>query len=139
MKDLNTISMEELETIAKDESVKVPESFDAEVKATMDMLSFMDGLDLHEEKAHKVKQINSPWIVRTISVAASVALLISLGYGVSSYMNSPKDTYTDPYQAYAELEQALNLISSKVEKGAKIAQGAEAVMDKTNQIIANIQ
>lgn len=138
MRDIDKISIEELADIADDESVKVPESLGVEVKSTLDMLSFMESLSSDNEFDELLRKRRQKRIFNVASLAASLALLVGVGFGVNSYMSRPKDTFTDPDMAYAELEQAFKLISLKVEKGADIARNAEVVMDKTNEILENI-
>lgn len=126
MRDIEDISLEELEAIADDESVKVPEELESELKSSMDMLSLLD------RRRHRR-------MARIAGLAASLVLITSAGLGIADWMDRPKDTFTDPYEAYAQLDQAFSLISDKFGQGAQIASGAEQVMDKTNQIIDRIK
>ena len=126
MREYTDISIEELDGIAADDSIKVPESLRTELEATARTLEWLDREDGSRRKT----------LTSVISIAASVALLIGIGVGVSSYANRPKDTFTDPYLAYQQLEETFQFISSKVEKSASIAHGADAVIERTNEILA---
>lgn len=50
---------------------------------------------------------------------------------------APKDTFSDPRQAYLELEKAFGYISNEVDKGLDIAQYAEPVIEKTMDVYDN--
>ena len=51
----------------------------------------------------------------------------------------PKDTFTDPMLAYAQIEHTFSYIESKMEKGLEIAAEAEPSLEKTNRIINSIK
>lgn len=134
MRDLENISLEELEKIACDESISLPEGLEDEVRSSISLLAIC------EDDQMKVKTDSSRRrVLYYCSAAASLALLIGAGIGISDYSTRPKDTFTDPYEAYAELEKAFDLISNKVEKGAGLAQSANAsVAERTNELMTKI-
>ena len=59
-------------------------------------------------------------------IAAAVALLIGVGY------REPKDTFDDPYLAYAAVEKVLGKMSGTLQHGAAKVAESEAVIDKIN-------
>lgn len=120
------IDILKLKAIAEDKSVTVPEGMMDRIAADLDALAFL------EEKPVK----KTRFITVATSVAASLALLVGIGLGIKS--RTPEDTFTDPYLAYAQLEETFALISSKMDKGLSMAQGAETVLVKTNEIIEKI-
>lgn len=66
------------------------------------------------------------------SIAAAAAVLIGLaGWGLSRPA-APKDTFEDPYLAYAAVEQALGKMSSTVHSAAGKVNRAESVIDNLN-------
>lgn len=77
------------------------------------------------------------------SVAASLILLISIGYlyqqhneyQVESSTISLKDTYSDPEKAYAEAEKALILMSEKLNIGLSGIDSMNEGVEKSNEII----
>jgi hypothetical protein len=71
------------------------------------------------------------------AIAAAVAAALGLGI-YFSIPKSPRDTFSDPYLAYAEVQQAFELISQKSNKAAEIAGKAVPVMEKTEEIIRNL-
>lgn len=66
------------------------------------------------------------------SIAAAVALLIGLGWAGYNQAHVPKDTFSDPYLAYAAVEQALNRMSGNVQKAADTISRTEEKMDYLN-------
>lgn len=61
------------------------------------------------------------WAAPAFACAALAALLI--------VPSRPKDTFSDPEVAYAELEKTFSYISQKIDKGAEIAGKAEAPVE----------
>lgn len=105
MKEIKDMSIKELEAIAGDKSIAVPESLSADISATLNALELVgNGAGRH------------PRILLTAcSIAASIALLVFAGMGVAGSSPRPKDTFDDPYMAYAQLEKAFDLISTKMQ------------------------
>ena len=104
--EISRLSADDLERIGSDESIPVPE--DLEVRL----------LGRSPERA---------WYI-----AAAAALLI--GVGVSGYLGlqQPKDTFEDPYLAYAAVEKVLGKMSGTMQHGAAKVAESEAVIDKIN-------
>lgn len=129
MKEKEKMSMTELEAIALDGSIRVPEKLRDDIRAELDTLAF-----LTETPAARPRRF-----VRIAGIAASLALVAAIGFGVDSYRNRPKDTFTDPHQAYAMLEASLSYMSSKMEQGMdSITAETGAVLTKTTEIIDKI-
>ena len=64
------------------------------------------------------------------SIAAAVALLVGLaGWSLAAH-RSLKDTFDDPYLAYAAVEQALGKMSRSVQSAAVKVDEAENLIDK---------
>lgn len=129
MKEMDTLSIKELEAIALDSSVEVPEGFRQSIRQGLDTLAFL------EESAVRPRRIRY-----AAGIAASLALLVGIGLGVNGYVSRPKDTFSDPQQAYAMLEASFSLISSKMDKGVtSVTHETEAVLTKTNEIIDKLK
>lgn len=129
MKEMDTLSIKELEAIALDSSVEVPEGFGQSIRQGLDTLAFL------EESAVRPRRIRY-----AAGIAASLALLVGIGLGVNGYVSRPKDTFSDPQQAYAMLEASFSLISSKMDKSvASVTHETEAVLTKTNEIIDKLK
>ena len=98
--EMTRLSAEDLERISLDESIPVPEELSGKVQAA---------------------------VRRPVRIAAAVAVLVTIGL---THEPAPKDTFDDPYLAYAEVEKAFAKISGTVAYGAdKIAQ-SEETLDK---------
>ena len=118
-----------LKAIAGDKEISVPERLEDDIRATLNMMSFLN----EEEPAKKVSIFS-----RVAGIAASVILLAGIGLGINHFASAPKDTFTDPYLAYAQLEETFALISSKMDKGLSMAQEAGTVIVRTNEIMEKI-
>ena len=65
------------------------------------------------------------------SAAAAIAILVA-GVAGLHRPGEPKDTFDDPYLAYATVEQALGRISGTMNQASAKVQKAEATIDKVN-------
>ena len=129
MKEKENMSMTELEAIALDGSIRVPDRLRDDIRTELDTLAF-----LADTPAARPRRF-----VRIASIAASLALVAAIGFGVDSFRNRPKDTFSDPQQAYAMLEASLSYMSSKMEQGMdSITSGTGAVLTRTSEIMDNI-
>ena len=114
LKDIENISLEELEAVSLDDSIAVPEGFAQRLQERL-----------------PGRQVR---MVRFIAAAASVSVLAGVGFGIARWQNEPKDTFDDPYLAYAELEKAFARMSGEIQKGLAMAEESEAAMDKVTSI-----
>ena len=112
-KDIEQLTIQELETISFDEKITVPD--DLEYRIQSRILS-------RKKKTYSM-----------ISAAAAVAVIVT-GLGISFLNNEPKDTFDNPYLAYAELEKAFARMSGEIQKGLAMAEKSEAALDKVTSI-----
>jgi hypothetical protein len=125
MKGKVNMSIQELDLIARDSSVKVPEGFGDSLRTELDALAFFSGTSSSRPQ----------WLRYAAGIAASLAILAGIGIGLN-VRNNPKDTFTDPEQAYAMLQASFSYISSQMDKGvASLTQETEAVLTMTNEIM----
>ena len=103
IKEMENMSLEQLEAVSMDESIAVPEGFANRLENSL------------EDKKSRVK------VVRFVAAAASVAVLAGVGFGIAKWQDEPKDTYDDPYLAYAELERAFEMISTGINQSLEMA------------------
>ncbi|MBR1570994.1 MAG: hypothetical protein IJ651_09720 [Bacteroidales bacterium] len=105
--EITRLSADDLERIGADESIPVPEDLEVRLPAP--------------------DRPASVW-----PIAAAAALLI--GVGVSGYLGvrQPRDTFSDPYEAYAAVEKALGKMSGTISKGADYLTEAQFAIDKLN-------
>jgi len=67
---------------------------------------------------------------------ATAAIVLAVFFSIP---RQPKDTFSDPAQAYAELEKTLAYVSSKIDKGTAIARSAETKFEKVENIINEVK
>ena len=114
--EITRLTADDLERISLDESIPVPEELSGKVQQA-------------------VRGRTLRWAVPT-GVAAAIAVLLAVGL---TWNPEPKDTFDDPYLAYAEVEKAFQMISDKMSVGADLAREARTVSENTLNILENIQ
>lgn len=125
--DIERIDLEELEKIAADSSVPVPESLHRRVEDAL-------------TAACAVKSVpgRKAWRFALIPAAVAVAAALTVGLNYQSASRMPADTFTDPQAAYAELERTFGYISNKFNAGREMTDAALSQVDKASRIIDNI-
>ncbi len=125
IEELERLSAEELERIASDSSVAVPESLDRKV------CSALTAAEL-ERQSRKRK-------VWKIALApATIALAAALAVGVN-YLHinaTPADTFSSPEEAYAQLEETFSYISGKMTRGVELADAARPEISKASETLS---
>ncbi len=107
IQEIEKLSAEELLKIGADNTIPVPE-------------------DLH------VTLPARKFPLRVVSAAAAIAIVAGLGWiGMDRY-SQPKDTFDDPYEAYAAVEQMLAKVSSNINDAAKLVEQSEEKIDKVS-------
>lgn len=115
IKEIEKMTLEELEVVSLDENLKVPTDFAEKLRA---------GLNARKEQMRATK----------IVAAASIVLLAGIGFSIAGFSDDPKDTFTDPYLAYAQIEETLAMISEGMKKGIDMAQESETIFVKSTEI-----
>lgn len=127
LKEIEDISLEELDAVSQDEAITVPEGFRQRLEAELDA---QIKLETMKEEPRKIR------LVPVIGVAASVLLLIGIGLGIARWQSEPKDTFTDPYLAYAELEKAFSTMSEGMNKALAMADKSETIIDRATSVFS---
>ena len=122
IKEIENMSLEELVAVSSDEATAVPEGFAERIGRQVEAQKIASDL---ENDADRVRT------VRWIGAAAAVTLLAGTGLGIANWQKQPKDTYDDPYLAYAELEKAFATMSDSLQKGLAMAEKSEDIIDRT--------
>ena len=122
IKEIENMSLEELMAVSSDEATAVPEGFAERIGKQVEAQKIARDL---ENDADRVKT------VRWIGTAAAVTLLTGTALGIVNWQNQPKDTFDDPYLAYAELEKAFATMSDSLQKGLAMADKSEDIIDRT--------
>lgn len=122
IKEIENMSLEELIAVSSDEATAVPEGFAERI-----------GRQVEAQKVAKdlAKDADRTRTVRRIGAAAAVTLLAGTALGIANWQNRPKDTFDDPYLAYAELEKAFATMSEGIQKGLAMADKSEDIIDRT--------
>lgn len=83
---------------------------------------------ISEERRRAVKTSRTAlsWVAPALAAASLGALLV--------IPSGPKDTFSDPALAYAEVERTFEYISKKIDKGTEIAAKAEAPVETLKTI-----
>lgn len=103
--------------------IAVPEGLKKDLS---DMIDSMDAAERIIAYGRSRMRRTMTWIV---SVAAGVVILAGLSMAVVTF-RTPKDTFTDPAMAYAEVERAFSMISEKMGGGVSRAGEAEESIQK---------
>ena len=109
IEEIEKMNLEELERIADDTGVPVPEDLKAGLDGVIDSLELVDrAVERHERRR----------IIYGICTAA-VCLQVFIFAGLMQIRgrNAPVDTFDDPELAYAMVQEALGLVSMNMRKG----------------------
>lgn len=117
--DIEKLTLEELVGIGENTGVQVPSGLDEDIRTAL-----------------TAAEINSFGIRsrRGVAVYAAFAAALACLVIALALPGRPEDTFDDPALAYAEVEKALALISSKAGEGLGMAAQAEKEMDRTMEI-----
>ncbi len=105
IQDIEKLTAADWDRIGADESIPVPE-------------------DLKVRLPHRRPAV-AVW-----SIAASVAIVAGIGLTALLRTPEPKDTFSDPYLAYAAIEQAFSRMGDAVNQSAVILEQQEPELDK---------
>ena len=122
IKEIENMSLEELIAVSSDEATVVPEGFAERIGKQVEVQKIARNL---ENDADHIRA------VRWIGAAAAVTLLAGTALGIVNWQKQPKDTFDDPYLAYAELEKAFATMSDSLQKGLAMADKSEDIIDRT--------
>lgn len=126
IEDIEKLTEEQLLQMADDESVAVPEGLGESLRA------LVGAAQLTKPESVRRRPAFIPW-------AAAAAVAAALAVGISlSIPRRPKDTFSDPYLAYAEVQRTLNRIAQKGNQAAEIAGEAVPAIEKTEEILNKI-
>ena len=107
IQEISKLSAEDLQRIGADESIPVPGDL-------------------------KVRLPQRSTVRVWSSIAAAAVVVIGLGWFGMDRLSQPKDTFDDPYLAYAAVEQALMKVSGTVNAAAGKVAESEILINKVN-------
>ena len=129
LEEIEQLSPEELMQKASETAPAAPEGLQRRLRAALAAQAFA-APDAAEPRSRPTR-----WAIpaTALAFAAAATLLLTLpGRG-------PRDTFDDPYLAYAEVEKAFQTISDKMSDGLDLAREARAAADKPQLILEKIQ
>ncbi len=109
IREIENLSVADLERIGADESIPVPAGWRVRLP-------------------HRKTKLR-PW-----GIAAAATLLIAMGWWGLVNPRHPKDSFDDPYLAYAAVEAALTRVSGSLHATAGKVAESEALIDKVNYL-----
>lgn len=143
--DIEKLTLAELEKMADDTSVEVPESLERKVTdAVLAAEALGEGRHTHHgedgynlgdvERRHAVKKV----LMLVPAAAAAIAAAVAIGFNVYNLYRTPVDTFSTPEEALACLEQTFSMIEEKTDKSLEVAERVNPKLEKTyNWILKN--
>ena len=125
LKELEDITLAELQEASDDPSVPVPEGLRERLAETVGTLSVAENL---EER----RPLPARW--RVAGIAAALAVLIGTG-ALLLRPTRPADTYDDPMLAYAEVQRAFNEMAVRMNKGLEQTAAVQEMLGAPERII----
>ena len=125
IEDIGKMSLEELEKVSQDASIKVPEGLSGRLEALLGA----------SEIAKETAKPRPVWLRYAVAAAAAALLAVAVRLSVPG---EPEDSFSDPLLAYAQVEQVFERISFEGGKAAHIAGTAAPVIEKTEQIFNTV-
>lgn len=131
IKDIENMGLEQLEAVSMDKDIAVPDGLAGRLKENLQTREVLEHLVSEESEGRRNVKV-----LRAASVAASVVLLTGVGFGIAKWQNEPKDTFDDPYLAYAEIEKAFEKMSAGINKSLAMAGETEEVIEKVASVFS---
>lgn len=152
MKNIEKMSLEELEKVSMDGGIEVPAGLEASVGRLVDSLDraerILGGTGAQASDAHEKAKENPPeprfdrtWFKkarRITSVAAALALAAGFGLAYLIDSRTPKDTFDDPALAYAEIERVMTKVSGKMDIAAEGLQKSRAALSYPAKVLEEL-
>lgn len=92
--------------------------------------SMLDGM----QAVNNMRREDKRYRTIVLSSVASLALIISAGFAINR-MSEPADSFADPYLAYAQVEESLNEIFSKISDTRELMETAGEKFELPKEII----
>ena len=112
----------------KDSDIKVPDDLNDNIS------DFIDELTTQDKQENKIKRVNLfTTHVRIFSIAASIIILFGIGWFINDNNTKPKDTFTNPIEAYNETQRILSYVASNLKNGEKAMAISEEKIGKVKK------
>lgn len=125
LEEIENLSLEELEQKAAGAAPAAPEGLQERIRATLAADT------VRQETLTRRPAGWVPWTTLAVAAAAAAVLILP--------QHGPKDTFDDPYLAYAEVEKTFRTISDKMSAGVGIAREAGAAAELPRTILNQLQ
>lgn len=144
--DIEKITLAELEKMADDTSVAVPESLERKVTDAVLAAEVIGETAQRnpEEGGRRSGDVDSRTSVRNSertsvkkvlmlvpAAAAAIVAAVAIGFNVYNSYRTPADTFSTPEEALACLEQTFGLIRVKTDKSLEVAERVRPRLEKT--------
>lgn len=126
IEDIESLSPEALEAAALEQDVPVPEGLDARIREALAGEAALD-----RPRVTVKRRV----LYASLAAAAAVAAVVVVN---RSALAGPRDTFDDPYLAYAQVEETFRQLSDKMAFGLDMADQARDAAEKPIQIIKKI-
>lgn len=148
IEDIEKMEISDLEKIAMDGKVAVPEGLGEDIDALLSSLELSEKiLGLSEATAVSEKDRQSDHTVvlvrhsrpatwlRVSGIAAAVSLLVGIGLSIAPREKELVDTFDDPALAYAQIEKAMLKIGGGLKDGISSVQKGNECIETPIEII----
>lgn len=144
--DIEKLTLAELEKMADDTSVAVPETLErkvtdavlaAEVLGETAQRNPEEGGRMSGEVERRTSGRNSDRtsvkkvLMLVPAAAAAIVAAVATGFNVYNSYRTPADTFSTPEEALACLEQTFSMIGSKTDKSLEVAERVRPRLEKT--------
>lgn len=126
IEEIENLSLEAMEKIASDSSLRSPEDLRERINDTLAASAMIE------------QHSNVPQKKRVIGISAASLAAAACMAGAIIWHSQPKDTFSDPMLAYAQLEHSFRYMQEKVGDGMEMTGEAGAAIEKTTQILKHI-
>ena len=125
--DIEKITLAELEKMADDTSVEVPECLERKVTDAVLAAEVLG-------ERPSVKKV----LMLVPAAAAAIVAAVAIGFNVHNLYRTPVDTFSTPEEAFACLEHTFSMIGKKTDKSLEVAGNMNSKLEKTyNWILKN--
>ena len=125
IEDIESMSPEALEAAAMEQNVSVPEGFEDRIREAL----------AGEAAARQPRKVMRRRVF--YSTVAAAAALTAVVFATRT-LHTPRDTFDDPYRAYAQVEETFRQISEKMAFGLELADEAKDTAEKPFEVIKKI-
>lgn len=122
--DIEKLTLAELEKMADDTSVEVPESLERKVTDAVLAAEVLG-------ERPSVKKV----LTLVPAAAAAIVAAVVIGFNVYNTYRTPVDTFSTPEEALACLEQTFSMIGKKTDKSLEVAERVNPKLGKTYRLL----